>query len=151
MSRSYAVSGGLTTPNSATLPILNILSPGSVRPRIYEIFLGSSSAPANHSGKFNVTRCSTAGTPASNPTPAPIDPGDPAALCTVGLATFSSTPPTLGPVLLQWSMNQQATIRWQAREGKELVGPATSNNGMAFMNPTVDSTFTTDFTIAFEE
>lgn len=151
MSRSYSFANSVTSPNSATLPIGTIIGAATIRPKIYDILMGSSSAPADHSGRFNVTRVSTTGTPGTSPTPAPIDPADPAALSSNGLAIFTSTPPTLGTVLLQWALNQKNTMRWIAREGKELVAPATASNGFALMNPVVDSTFFVDFTIEYEE
>ncbi len=151
MSRSYSFANSVTSPNSATLPICTIISAITIRPKLYDVVMGSSSAPADHSGRFNITRCSTTGTPGSSPTPAPIDPADPAALTTNGLAVFTSTPPTLGNVMLQWALNQKNTMRWQAREGKEIVAPATASNGLAFMNPVVDSTFLVDFTLEYEE
>src|SRR5690348_2272974 len=111
MSRSYSLCGSVTTPNSATLPIATILATAAVRPKIYDIILGASSAAADSTGRFLVQRCSTGGTPGTNPTPSPLDPADPASLTTAGLAVFS-VGPTLGASMLGWGLNQRATFRW---------------------------------------
>lgn len=152
MGKNYSLAGSVTTPNSSTLPIATLIGTTGSRPEVYDVLAGSSSAPADHSGRFNITRCSSVGTPGTSPTPAPIDPSDPGTpITTAGLAVFSSTPPTLGTVLLQWGQLQKGTFRFAAAPGKELKGPYTANNGLAFMNPAVDSTFTYDFTIQFHE
>lgn len=148
--RRYGVAFSVTSPNSATLPIATVIGAATVRSKIYEIELGSSSVPADNSGRFNVTRCSTTGTPGSSPTPAPLDSADPASLSSAGLAVFS-VGPTLGTVLIQWAQNQRATYRWIAAPDSELTAPATASNGFAFMNPTVNSTFLVDGVILFAE
>lgn len=150
MARSYALPFSVTTPNSASLPVASIIGATTVRPKLYDMVLGSSSTPADNSGRLNITRCSTAGTPGSSPTPSPLDPGDPACTATAGLAIFS-VGPTLGNVLLQFAMNQRATFRWVAAPAKELIVPATANNGLCLVNPVVNSTFTLDGVLEFEE
>lgn len=152
MGKNYSLVGSVAGPNSATLPVATIIGSAVSRPEIYDILVGSSSTPADHSGRFNITRCSTTGTPGSSPTPSSIDPADPATgVCTAGLAIFTSTPPTLGVVLLQWGALQKGTFRFAAAPDKYLKGAYTASNGLAFMNPTDDAAFTLDFTVQFHE
>ncbi len=150
MARSYSLPGSVATPNSATLPAASLISAANIRPKIYDILVGSTGAPADNAGRFSIQRCSTPGTPGSSPTPSPIDPGDPASIATAGLAVFT-VGPTLGVTLLQWGQNQRATFRWVAAPGKELVAPAVASNGLALMNPAVNAAFTMEFSIEFEE
>ena len=151
MPRSYAINANLTTPNSTTLPVVNVLATAAVRPTMYDIVVGAGTAVADNSAIFLIQRCSTAGTPAGSTTaPAPIDPGDPASTSTVGYATFT-VGPTTGTTLLRWGQNQRATFRWIAAPGKELQSPSTAANGLAFMNTAVAATFIMDWTIWFTE
>lgn len=150
MARSYAVCGSATTQNSATVPQAQIVATSAVRPKIYDLIVGSSSTPADNVGQFKVQRNSTASTGGTAITPAPIDPGDPASLSAAMMAP-SMTAPTLGTVLLQWAQNQRATFRWVAAPGKELVAPATASNGLTLMNPTRNADWTVDVSIEFEE
>lgn len=150
MSRSYSICSSVTTPSSGTLPVANVLATAAVRPKICELLMGGSGTPGDNGIQMTVRRCSSAGTPGSSPTPAPLDPADPAASSSAGLAVFS-VGPTLGTTLLQWGQNHRATFRFSAAPGRELKAPATANNGLALMNPSAASTFALDFTIVFEE
>jgi hypothetical protein len=152
MARSYSIVGAVTTPNSATLPICNLLSTTAIRPKIYDLIVSSSSTPADNVGQFKLQRCTSAGTPGSSLSTFPADFGDPASTATAGLATFSGGPTlTANAFTLQWSQNQRATFRWVAAPAKEIVMPATANYGIAFMNTSRNSDFTVDFTIMWEE
>lgn len=153
MARSYSLDVTGTVVASATLPFLNLLSTAAVRPKVFDIVVGSVATPADNACKFQVQRCTTAGTPGSSPTPQAEDPGDPACVTTAGLLTFGAGPTlTANAFLLQWSQNQRATFRWVAAPGKELVMPATAANGLALMTPTIGgSGVAFDTHIAFEE
>lgn len=152
MARSYSAVGAVTTPNSATLPIMNLLSTTAIRPRIYDLVVSSSSTPADNVGQFKLQRCTTAGTPGSALSTFPVDYGDPASTATAGLAIFGAGPTlTANAFVLQWSQNQRATFRWVAAPSKEIVIPATASYGIALMNPSRNSDFTVDFTVYWEE
>jgi hypothetical protein len=151
MAKSYTVWGAnLAAQNSATVPQAQIVATSAVRPRIYDLVMGSPSTPGDQAASFAVRRSSTASTGGTAITPSPIDPGDPASTTTAMVAPSMSAP-TLGVQLLQWSQNQRATFRWVAAPGKELVAPATANNGLTLMNPVLTGAFNVDFTIEFEE
>jgi hypothetical protein len=139
MGRKYATSGSLTAPNSAIAPISNIISTTAIRPMIYDIIMGSTATPADNSAKFQLQRCTTAGTtPTTTITPTPIDPGDPASTATSFQGTWATNPTlTANLFVLQWSQNQRATFRWVAAPTSELVMPATASNGLALVNPAI--------------
>lgn len=153
MARRYAIAGNATNTASSTLPSVTVISASTVRPKIYDLIVGSDATPADNAGKFVLQRCTAAGTAGSAITPQALDSGDPAAIATSGLATFSVGPTlTANAFVLQWAQNQRATFRWVAAPSSEIVLPATASNGVAVL-PTVvgGSAFNTDFTILEEE
>jgi hypothetical protein len=151
MARSYSVfAGGIAAQNSATVPQAQLVGAATIRPKIYDLLIGSSSTPADQAAQFVLKRSSTASTGGTAVTPSPIDPGDPAALAAAMVAP-SMTAPTLGVALLQFAMNQRATFRWVAAPTKELVIPATAANGITLLNPVLTGAFNLDFSIEYEE
>ncbi len=153
MSRSYAVSGAPTNTQSSTLPSMTLIGSTNVRAKIFSFDISSESSPADNSVKFAFQRCTTTGTPGSNPTPQALDPADPAAQSTCGLAVFSAGPTlTANAFLWQATINLRASYHWQCAPGKELVIPATASNGLALMPLVVTgSAYTSDLLIHFEE
>ncbi len=153
MARSYAVSGSFTNTASSTLPSATLIGSASVRAKLYAFDLSSEATPADNSVKFGLQRCTTAGTPGSNPAPQAMDPADPSAQSTCGLATFS-VGPTLTANAFLWlaSLNLRATYHYQAAPTKEFVIPATANNGLALMPLVVTgSAYLNDVVLHFEE
>lgn len=151
MGRNYSVSGGaIAAQGSATVPQAQIVGAATIRPKISDLVLGSSSTPADQAAQWALKRSSTASTGGTAVTPSPLDPGDPASLAAAMIAPSMSAP-TLGVILLQWAQNQRATFRWVAAPGKELVVPATAANGVTLMNPVLTGAFSVDFSIIFEE
>lgn len=154
MARSYAALGSVTNTVSTTLPLLMVMGAANIRTKIYEINLGTSATPADAAARYAFQRATTAGTPGSSVTPQPIDAADPAAISTVGLAVYTSTPPVLTANQFVWgeSVNQRATFRWVAQQTKELVIPAVANNGLALMSQALGGTaYAIDLTVYFEE
>ena len=151
MAKRYALTGQATTAASATLPLMTVMGATTARPKIYDIIVGSAATPADNAAKFQIQRCTTAGTAGSALTPQALDAADPASVVTSGLAIFSVGPTlTANAFLLQWSQNQRATFRWVAAPGSELVIPATAANGLALMSPS-GAAIAYDITIEFEE
>lgn len=151
MARSYTIVGNYALVASATLPAMNIISTATVRPRIYDILVGSD-AVADNAAKFLIQRNTTTGTPAGNFTPVPIDPSDPTAVVTCGLGLFSAGPTlTANAYVLQWAQNQRATFRWVAAPAKELIIPATATNGLSLMTPVVTAAYNAVWAMEFEE
>jgi hypothetical protein len=151
MARSYSVfMDNIAAQNSATVPQAQIVATTAVRPKIYDLMLGSPSTPADQAASWVIKRSTTASTGGTAVTPSPIDPGDPASTSTA-MAAPSMSAPTLGVVLLQWAQNLRATFRWVAAPGKELVAPATASNGMTMLNPVLTGAFNVSITIEFEE
>jgi hypothetical protein len=151
MARSYSVfADNIACQNSATVPQAQIVATAAVRPRLYDLMLGSPSTPADQAASWVLKRSSSASTGGTACTPSPIDPGDPVSLSTAMVAPSMSAP-TLGVVLLQWAQNLRATFRWVAAPGKEIVAPATAANGLTLLNPVMTGAFNVSFTLEFEE
>lgn len=150
--RGYAIVGNATNSQSATLPLATLISTANIRPRIFELILGSGVTPAENAAKYVVQRCTSAGTPGSSIVPQALDPADPAATATSGLAVFSVGPIlTANAFLLSLAKNMRATARWTARPGKELVLPAVASNGVAILPTQVSLAYDESFTIHYEE
>jgi len=152
MARNYSVNGNATNTQSSTLPLVTLISTANIRPRIYDVTFGTSVTPADNAVLYKVQRCTTAGTPGSAITPQALDPSDPAALATSGLAVFSVGPTlTANAFVLTFAINQRATWRWAPKDGKEIVLPATASNGVAILPTSVTSAFDQAFSIQYEE
>lgn len=127
--RAYSVSGPNAS-GSATKTMVTIIGSTTVRPRVFDLVLGSQATPADQAAEYAVTRFTAAGTAGSSPTPLPLDPGDVAAVAAAGITHSAEPTYTANTDLLVINLNQRATFRWVASPGYELVGPATANNGL---------------------
>ena len=154
MARNYSVVGNATNTASSTLPLFMIVGAATIRPALYDILLGSDATPADNAAKYTFQRSTTAGTPGSSFTPIALDPADPAALASAGIAVYTSTAPALtaNAFVLSVALNQRATFRWVAAPGSELKIPATASNGLACMPLVVaGSAVNTAFTVLYSE
>lgn len=157
MARSYSINGNCINTASATLPLGNLVGAATVRPKIYDVNVGSDATPADNAAKYAFQRSTTVGTWAGAGgaaiTPQGLDPGDPSSLCSANQGVCSVGPTlTASAFLLQFAVNQRATFRWVAAPSKELVIPATASNGLCLMSLVVGgSAFNTVFSIEFEE
>ena len=127
MARRYSIDGQDT--NTAATSILGLTSAATIRPKIYDLVMGSDATPADNAAEYVLQRYTAAGT-VTAVTPAPLDPADPAALASAGEAHSVEPTYTANLILLQWAQNQRATFRWVAAPGGEIVLPATAANGV---------------------
>jgi len=151
--RRYSTNGFLSQAASTTAPLMFLNGGTTVRPAVYDIVTGNGdSAPADNSMKLQMVRTTGANSGGSTITPAPLDSQDPAAVTTANLGVFNSGNPTIGVTLLQWAQNMRATFRWVAAPNSELLVPATANNGIGMVNPTVGgSTWSVNWEVLFYE
>jgi|TARA_Y100000310_G_scaffold98201_1_gene95922 hypothetical protein len=130
--------------------VLSVIGSATVRPRIYEIIMSSSSAPQDYNAHFFFQRFSADGT-GTAVTPKPLDFADPVAIAT-SKHTYTAEPTlTANEILLELGHHQRAVVRWVAREGKEIVVPALAGDGLAMVCNAVSTQFTEVATICFEE
>ena len=144
----YATSGAMALIAGDT--VLSLIASTSVRPRVSDIVLSSSSTPNSYSADFQIQRFSADGT-GTAVTPTPLDFADVASVST-SKHTYTVEPTyTSGEVLLLMAHNQQATVRWVAQPGFEFIIPALAGDGVGLLCNAVSTQFTEDATFYFEE
>lgn len=132
--------------------ILTIISAATIRPRLFDLIVGSVATPADQATKFHVQRFTAVGTEGSGFTPVALDPGDPTSLADCGAGVFGVEPTyTANAVLLQFSVNQRATFRWVAVPGGEIIAPATANNGLGSKSSSATGTAAHEVNMQWEE
>ena len=148
MAGKYSTHGAMALIAGDT--VLSIIAATTVRPRLSDILLSSSSTPNDYTAGFLVSRFSADGT-GTSVTPNPLDFNDPAAI-TTSKHTYTIEPtPIADSTLLDLAFNQRATIRWVAAPGFELVAPALAGDGLGILCEAVSTQFTTRATFLFEE
>jgi hypothetical protein len=149
MSKKYSVAGANAS-QAAPATIITLIGSTAIRPRCYDIDIGSSQTPADQAMLIVFSRTTTTGTAGSNPTPMPLDPADIAAVCTAGQA-HSSEPTYAATNLLNFGMNQRASYRWVAAPDSEFVGSATASNCLALKIGTSTATLVMQATLLYFE
>jgi hypothetical protein len=149
MARRYAVTGSDT--NTAATTMWSVTSAATIRPRVYEILIGSVAAPADNAWEFLLGRTTAAGT--STPvTPVALDPADPAAIAAAGFNHSVEPTYAAGGEVLRIAGNQRAAVRWIAAPGGEIILPATAANGVGFLSNAVGgAAVAMSFTVHWEE
>jgi len=149
MGRRYSIDG--QSINTAAKSILGLTSAATIRPKIYDLVVGSDATPADNAGEFVLQRYTAAGT-ATAVTPQKLDPGDPSSLAGAGEAHSIEPTYTANAIMLQWAQNQRATFRWVASPGGEIVLPATAASGVGLQSISISgAAVNTNATIHFEE
>jgi hypothetical protein len=101
-----------TVTAAATKTVLALKGIGTTKGRLYDIRFGSSGTPTDQALNIMVLRSTAIDGDSSEQTPEKFDLSDPGALVK-GRINYTSSEPTYGSVpLLQWSVNQQASVRW---------------------------------------
>ena len=145
---AYATTGAMALIAADT--VLSVIAATTVRPKVYDIVLSSSSTPNSYSADFQIQRFSADGT-GTAVTPMPLDFADPVSI-TTSKHTYTVEPTlTANEILLRIAHNQQATVRWVAVPGRELIVPALAGDGLALLCNAVSTQFTEVATIMFDE
>lgn len=139
---NYAVSNGLAgtlqaiTSTYKTLLAVTAQTTSLRRGKLYEVDFGTIGTPANQTYEFDISRQTAAGT-STAVTPNPLDPADVASF-TVGSANFTAEG-TITATSSQFylGINQQASYRWIAAPGSEILWPATNLAGLAMRTRSV--------------
>lgn len=135
---------------SPTATLVGITSATTVRPGIYDIYIGSSATPADNALLWKMQRHTAAGTSTAF-TPVAIDPSSPAALSSSGYAHSAEPTYTASAFLLWLALNQRATHRAILDPNAPLVLPATANNGASLFAVHASFTGNVDSTIYYFE
>ena len=148
MGRRYSINGSVAVGTNET--IVAVESATTIRPKLYDVIISSGAAVLDTTTIFHIERFTVAGT-ATAFTPVPLDPGDPVALATGGVAHSAEPTYTANAILLKMSVNQRATVRWVAAPGSEFVAPATAANGLGLQNQSSTGTAVHEATFLYEE
>ena len=150
MGRSYSLD--FLDTNTVSTTMGGIVSAATIRPRIYDFVIGSAATPGDQAASYHLERFTTAGTSTAVVAQA-LDPGDPATLLAATTGENHTVEPgyTTDAIMANWTVNQRATFRWVAREGKEIVLPATAAAGIGIITRVVTSAYTVRITVHEEE
>lgn len=105
----YFVSSGDVT-GAAAKTILAIFGTAARRPRLIQVVIGCSGAPADNAAKFMVQKITADGT-GTSVTPEVCDSGDGAAFCTAK-KNYTAEPTYATGNGVQLPLNQRATLVW---------------------------------------
>jgi hypothetical protein len=133
---NYSVKMQDTAGGSTTMG--GIQAPGSSMRRAWwwDLIVGSEGDAADNEFLWQLQRTTTAGT-STAVTPRPFDSAD-AACSTVAGENFTAEPTyTANVILLLIPLNQRATFRYQVDPRDGFVIPATANNGIGILTPTM--------------
>jgi hypothetical protein len=148
MAKRYAIIGDQGVGTDVTLATLTGTT--GVRPSIYDLTIGCSAAPGDTATRFLVQRHTDPGTSTAI-TPRPLDPNDPASVCSAGSNHTVEPTYTANVILLDINVNQRATYRWVAAPGGELKIPATASNGLGLKSSASTGTAEHRTTLHFDE
>ena len=149
MSKCYSIVGPQTAgsgPNTAN----GVTATSAIRPMVNELEIGVSTTPADQTLQATLSRFTTAGTSTAF-TPLPLDPADVASVSIGGITHTVEPTYTANQDLLNIYLNQRATFRWVAQDGREIVAPATAANGLGLRNKTSSASMTLQGTLIFRE
>jgi hypothetical protein len=149
MSR-YAAVG--ETAVGTTLAILQVSATAAVRPKVYDIMIGSDATPADLATDFIVCLHTAAGSTGTAFTATLLDPISAAAACVPIAGTFG-TPPTMAAsgARLKIHLNQRATFRWVAAPGSELTTLAATTAGIVLQSIASGGTYNCGTTFLWYE
>ncbi|MCP3968586.1 MAG: hypothetical protein GY718_19965 [Lentisphaerae bacterium] len=132
--------------------LINIFSVAGVsRGKIDNVIVSSGATPDDQAANYEMLRTTGIGTEGSGKTPNPTDPDTVASSFDAGYGHSIEPTETADSELLVFSVNQRATFEWLANPGKELIMPATTNNGISLVRRTSTGVYVIDATIIFEE
>lgn len=139
---SWACKANKGTASVQAILLLVAAAASPRRANVYDYTIGCGATPADNAFNHIVQRCTTAGTGAAL-TPNALDPADTLASTIVAKDTITVDPTlTANAFLGRKALNQRATFRWVAVQGKEIKLPATASNGIILG---LSSATTTDF------
>ena len=127
MGRRFSAIGDQAAAASESIQTMTATT--AIRPRLYELIFGSAALPADQAFNMQLNRTTTDGT-GSAITSFALDPDDPVSVV-INKDNHTSEPTyTSGAVMLNFSINQQATFRWAVPPDEGIMCPATANNGL---------------------
>ena len=134
---NYALTFQRTLAANTTVGVVYASSATQARRlKLYDFTIGVESAPASFANLWQWKRFTAPGT-STAVVPNPLDLADPAALGEAG--QNNTVEPTYTVIMASKALNQQATYRWLAAPGAEIIIPATNNAGLGIQTTTTGS------------
>lgn len=141
MPRNFSINGNNSTGKTTTATtMIELHGAALVRTWVFDLTMGSPSAPQDYAQTYDIKRYTAAGTVTSQAGTA-LDPVNLASLAVNGTAatginasvepTYSGTTDTVISLLVV-PLNTRATFRYVASPGAEFVNVFTSGNGIGF-------------------
>ena len=126
----FGVTGNKGAANVQSVLTLHAAAANSRRAKLAQITFGCIENPPFDSQIVHIVQRATTVATGAARTPNSLDPADTQASTIQAFDTVTADPTlTAGAFLLEKALNERATFNWVAREGYELVIPATANNG----------------------
>lgn len=132
----YSIDGQGIAEATGTPTLIILTGSAAIRPKIYDMTVGSDATPADNAYEFVLQRTTAAGTSTAI-TPQKLDPLTSAAVATAGEVHTVEPTYTANEIVLQWAQNQRATYRWVAAPGGELIFAAAAAAGIGMQTITV--------------
>lgn len=146
--RTYSIDGQRAVSNAKTL--LGLTGGTTVRPNIYDLYIGSSATPADNALLWYIQRSTAAGT-STAVTPSALDSADPAAIATAGQNHTVEPTYTAGAILFHLALNQRASVRAALDPSAPMIVPATASNGLGLYPSHASFTGNVDATVYYAE
>jgi hypothetical protein len=123
--------GAHRTAAGANLTVLALESTATIRGKIYDMVIGSDSAPNDAASRLDMLRFTVLGTGGTAVVEKALDPTGSTPACNLRGGTMTESGGFEADFLLEVALNQRATFRWVAAPGSELITAAGATNGIA--------------------
>ncbi len=130
--------------------LLALVSNGSVKPKLFEIVIGTSITPTDNAGEYRIIRTNASSTGPQTVTEVSLDPDGTAIRVVAEGGTMTTDATETGGALLVIPLNMRATFRWVTNT-KFIQGVNTADNGLALDVVAQSSAFLTHATMMWEE
>lgn len=141
------------SPTNTGVGVMSLEAPASAprRIKLSDLIVGSDVVQLGTSAwRFDLQRSTSAA--AGTPVPLqPLDPSDTGLVSSVKSALTANGALTANAVVLSIPLMQQATLRWVAKDGYEIVVPAIGSNGLHLMTPVAGGALQVAGSLAAEE
>lgn len=128
MPRRYSIDGEQNIA-SPTVSLLGLTGGTTIRPEVYDGWIGSEATPADNTVVWYIQRSTAAGT-STAVTPQALDSGDPAANATSGENHTVEPTYTANAILFRLGLNQRASHKLNLDPASPIRLPATASNGV---------------------
>jgi len=135
---NYTVDGQGT--NTASTTLLYFVNGPTIlhRLKLFEVIIGSD-ATADNAAETVIQRVTAEGSGGSAVTPRKNDPADPAADSNAVEDPSGEPTYTANEIMINLPGHQRATLLWSPAEGREVIVPATADNGLGAQSITVST------------